>query len=605
MTVPLWVALALAIIVLIASLRIARRSTRLPLPRRLVMLGLQALTAVLLYFTLVPPERTVDAGPLTVLTGNAALVGPVPAGATVIALPEANARADIPRAPDLATALRQHPGSTALRLIGDGLPARDRDTALPPGTTLQAAPAPRGWVDLQPPDATAPGALFTVTARANGVPAGRAELLDPAGTVIDRAVLDAQGRVRLHGSARAVGRSEFTLRLLDAQLHVVDALPVPQQTVAAAAPRVLIVAGAPGPELKYLRRWAADTGLEVQAQASAGGGVMLGDTPVVLTAARLDATDVLVLDERSLASLDSAQRARVHQALREGLGLLVRTTGPLGEGARQALRGWGLAVSGGGRTAPLALPADPDPALLQARRGPQRPAAEGTPYIEDADTVSHAAAPPALERIDLTVADADALLRDANGQPTGGWRTVGRGRLGILPVTDSYRLVLAGRGDRHAELWSSVFSTVARPLSGASTVRPESTTPWSGERVSLCGVAEGSRILDVDGSTIPLTVDPATGSRRCAGYWPQQAGWHQLQHGEVVQALYVFDPAAAPTLHRQHVRDATTRHLAVSVDVSTGAPVKMPGPRWPWLLAFIAVAGLLWWLERRCLPRSD
>lgn len=592
------VAIALALIVIIGTLRLVAPGSARP-RHRTALIALQALAALLLYFTLLPPPRSVEAGQLTVLTGNAALAGEPPPGATRIALPEAAATTRADRAPDLATALRQHPGSTALLLVGDGLAARDRDTALPARTTLQAAPAPTGWVALQPPAATAPGALFTVSARANGVAHARAELLDPAGIVVDRAVPDPQGRVRLQGTARAAGRSELTLRLLDDQQHAVDTVPVPLQTVAAAAPRVLIVAGAPGPELKYLRRWAIDTGLDVHAQASAGGGVLLGDAPVALTPARLADTDVLVLDERSLASLGAAQRSAVAQALRAGLGVVVRSTGPLTDATRQALRSWGLPVDGGTRAVPLALPADPDAALLQARRGPQRPATESTAYIDDADTASHSAAPPALERFEANLPGSEALLHDAKGAGIGGWRSVGRGRIALMTVTDSYRLVLSGRDDRHAELWSGVFAAVARALPGAPAVRLPSTTPWTGERVILCDVPDTATVRGPDGHSIALQVDPATGAQRCASYWPQHAGWHQLQNGDTAQAFYVFDPAAARPLHRQQQRDATAQRLAETHPGPATAPDTMPGPRWPWLLAFIVVAALLWWLERR------
>ncbi len=602
MSMAPWIAIALALITIAGSVRILRVEPRrawLPSPGPAALLALQALSALLLYFTLVPPQRSVEAGQLTVLTGNAASAGAVPAGATVIALPEATPSARAVRAPDLATALRQHPGSTSLLLVGDGLSARDRDTALPLRVTVQSPAAPRGWLDLQPPSVTAPGALFEVAARAGGVDGARAELLDPAGMVVDRAPLDAQGTVRLHGSARAAGRSEFTLRLLDAQQHVVDSLPVPLQTVAAPPPRVLILAGAPGPELKYLRRWATDTGLAVQAQASAGGGVMLGDAPVALSTARLAATDVLVLDERSLAALGAAQRTLVQQALRDGLGVVVRSSGPLNDTTRQALRSWGLPVNGGSRATPLQLQTDPESALLQARRGPQRPANDSTTWIDEADAASHSALPPALEQFDAVLPGAEALFADAKGTAVGGWRGIGRGRVALLPLTDSYRLVLSGRDDRYAELWSGVLSKVARALPGAPAIRLQTATPWSGERVTLCEVPNGTRIRDAEGHTVALQVDPASGSQQCAGYWPQQPGWHQLQHGDTVQAFYVFDPASAQPLHRQQLRAATADRLAESNAASSGTPGKVPGPRWPWLLAFIAVAGLLWWLERR------
>lgn len=603
MTDPRWIGAALAAIVLIGSVRLLwprRAASPMKGSRIAALLVLQVASAVVLYLTLVPPQTTGRAGQLTVLTANAqGLRWPQVPGETVIALPEATPTAGSAPAPDLATALRQHPGTRALRLVGDGLPARDRDSALPAQLSLVPAAPPRGWVGLQPPAPSAPGAPFEVRARAQGVADASAELLDPAGLVVDRARLAADGQVTLQGVARAVGRSEFSLRLLDAARHTVETVPVPLQTVAQPAPRVLIIAGAPGPELKYLRRWAVDTGLSVQAQANAGGGVSLGDAPVALTAARLAETDVLILDERSLAALGAGQRGAVQQALRSGLGVLVRSTGPLPEGARQTLRGWGLALAGNNQATAVALPADPEPALLQARRGPARPAAHATPYAEEADGVSRHAAMPELEQFALRATDATALLRDARGQPVGSWRRVGQGRLALLPVTDSYRSVLAGRDDRHAELWSSILATLARPLPATPALRIDHRLPWAGERLALCNLAGPAFAQGPDGRRVPVLVDPATAGERCAGYWPQQPGWHAVQQGELSQVFYVFDAGKAAALHRQQTREATGLRIGAASNLHNIATVTVPGPRWPWLLAFVLVAGLLWWLERR------
>lgn len=603
MSEPRWILIALLAVLLLASARLCWQQWRGPVWARGVfasLLLLQAAVTTLLYLTLVPPMQRAAGGQLTVLTAAADQVRwTTEPGETVVALPETRTASDALRVPDLATALRQHPGNTSLRLIGDGLPARDRDVALPGGVHIESPPEPQGWVALKPPSVTAPGAVFTVSARAQGVSDARAELLDPADLVIDRGTPDADGTVRLTGVARVTGQSVFRLRLLDAEQHVVDTLAVPVDTAAATAPRLLILAGAPGPELKYLRRWATDAGLRVQAQANAGGGVSLGDAPIALTAATLAQTDAVVLDERSLAALSAAQRSSLQQAIRAGLGVLVRTSGPLSDGARQTLRSWGMTVTGNNQVAPLSLSADADTALLQARRGPQRPASDTTPYIEDADTASHQAALPVLEQLALKANDATALLRDDKGAAVGGYRALGRGRIALLPVTDSYRLVLAGRDDRHAELWSNVLANAARPLPAADAPRIDAVTPWAGERMALCQLQEAAQVRAPDGSLMPLRIDPISGVEHCAGYWPLHAGWHELQQGENRHAFYVFDPATAQALHRQQLHDATVQRLAAGIATTSAGVIEAPGPRWPWLLAFVLAAGLLWWLEHR------
>ncbi|MDV3512839.1 hypothetical protein R1L06_19105 [Stenotrophomonas sp. C4297] len=597
--VNLWIALALALIVVIASARQLHGGTARP-GRRWIVIALQIIVAALLYFCLVPPTRQQPAGGLVVLGIDAGKAGVLPASVgPPLLLPEA---ADVPggqRVPDLATALRQHPAST-LTLVGAGLAARDRDAVLPPDVRWQATPEPRGWIALQPPVDVAPGARFAVQAQAHGVAKAKAELLDPADSVVDRAVVDDDGRVQLSGIARAAGRSVFRLRLLDADGHVVDSVPVPQQTVPAAPLRLLVRASAPGPELKYLRRWAADAGIRVQVQADTGAGLSVGDGPVPIDAASsLTRSDLLLLDERSLAALSAGQLAAVRQALRDGLGVLVRSAGAPSASARQRLRDLGLPVQGDGSSRTLELPGDGESAILAARRGPLAAGTLPTGYGEEADRSSHGAALPALEALALQFPGSTALLHDRAGNTIGGWRAVGKGRIGLLPLTDSWRWVLAGRDDRHGELWSSVVATLGRALGSSDALWSPQPISWAGERQSVCGVQEPLQAFNERGESAPLIVDGATSAMRCAGWWPRESGWQRLQHGDSTVWRYVFDPKDAPALHRQAMIDATTQALASSTSENTLMMQPVPGSRWPWWLAFVLCASLLWWLERR------
>ncbi|KQN95518.1 MULTISPECIES: hypothetical protein [Stenotrophomonas] len=570
-----WLPLALiALAVLLGSLRLCL-APRPPLARLGLLLALQLAAALLLRLALFPPRHAVPADTLLIATAGttAADMAAIPA-AVRLRLPEAPALTDVDRVPDLATALRQHPGTRALVVVGQGLPARDRDVALPPLRFLPAA-APHGLVELQAPPPLAAGARFEVGTHVQGLPQARVELLDPAGHRVAIATPGEDGRVRLAASARDAGDVEFTLRALDAEGKVLDQLPVPVRVQAVAAPALRLLAGAPGPELKYLQRWAADTGATLQTGISVGGGVQLGDAPQAIDAASLARLDLLLLDERRLAALSSAQRTAIAAAMRDGLGVLVRMGGTLDGDARRALREWELDARGGGQTA--------------------------TVQLRDIDTGDGgAAATLDVERFDLAFADTGVvpLLRAADGAAIGGWRAVGRGRIGVLPVADSYTLVLAGHADAHAELWNRVLATLARPLPAS----PLATLPawaWAGERTALCGLPAGTRIEAPDRGTTTLVADPHAGN--CSGWWPRQAGWHRAVAGDFSAGVRVIDPADARALHAQATREATSA-LRGSNGITAASALPVPGPRWPWLLGFVLAAALLWWLERRPRP---
>lgn len=124
-----------------------------------------------------------------------------PNAAPWVALPEAPALPGVTRMPDLATALRRAPGTTALVVHGSGLPARDRDTLRIP-VRLALTLAPAGLVAVSTPPPVAPGERIAISARVQGLPGARVELLDPAGQVVDTAAADARGQVQLRGLAR-------------------------------------------------------------------------------------------------------------------------------------------------------------------------------------------------------------------------------------------------------------------------------------------------------------------------------------------------------------------------------------------------------------------
>lgn len=559
----------------------------------------QPVCAALLYFALWPPTVPGEAGTLVVAAAGAtaAHMDAAP-GDVQLALPEAPALPGVARVPDLATALRQHPGAQRVRVVGQGLVARDRDAVRGIALSFDAPPLPRGLVELDGADRVATGAGFGVSGRAEGVPGGYAELLDPAHRRIDRVALPADGRFSLSATVRTPGAAEFTVRVLDARQRVIDSAALPLQVETVVPPRVLLLAGAPGPEVKYLRRWLRDAGLPSHAQLAAGGGVQLGDAPLALNAGTFARFDVAIVDERAWSALGEPSRAALDEAVRNGMGLLIRMTAAPSDAERRRLRALGFDVRGGSDTAaarPRVVIGDDD--ATRARIGP---GSRDAPRAHDADIEDV----PELTRrtLRLQAGDAVPLTAEQDGAALGSWRAVGRGRVGVWAVGDTYRWVLAGRSDLHGELWSSLVSTLARAQAGQRFHIPGQAR--EAERVALCGVDATASVIAPDGSTTPVLRDPTTGARACAAFWPRARGWHLLRSGERTQAFFVRAASEAPGLASDDIRTATMRLVASSPTAPSGvlAP-RHPTARWPWWLAWLLVSAALWWLERSRLGR--
>lgn len=594
-------ALIAAVIIALASVtglaRLWLWHSRAPEAERsgLRLAGLAALgvaSAVLLYLTLFPPPLAQAPGTMIVATRGAKAIA-AQAGDRVIALPEANvSEANVPgaeRVPDLATALRTHPETTRLMVVGEGLSARDLPATAGLALAFTPAPLPRGIVRLDLPARAAPGASFGVGVSVNGVKAARVELLDPSGTVVDTQISDAAGQVQLSGVAKAAGPADFAVRVRDGAGQVVETADAPVWVDDTLAARVRVVAGAPGPEIKYLRRWAADAGLNLQAEARLGGGVEAGDAPPPLSAATLAQTDLLVIDERGWEGLGEGGRAAVIGAVRGGMGLWLRPTALPSEAVRGQWAALGIRLTGG----------NGDPVTAELRP-------EATP---DPD---QPAKPVKVTRLDLrpeAVAGGGgvAFLSDARGQVLGLWRAEGRGRVGVWTVVDSFALTLSGETSTYDGLWSSGVSVLARR---APRLLPNVALPVRvNERVSLCGLTGEAEVLDPAGGSVRVQPDPATGDTRCAAVWPTRAGWHivRLAHADSVAdgvadtvAFFVSDAQALPGMRALMAREATLARVTPQAKAVIKAQAAgRRGSPWPWFAGWLLISALLWAVERR------
>ncbi|WP_460732860.1 carboxypeptidase regulatory-like domain-containing protein [Lysobacter tyrosinilyticus] len=571
-------------------------SRRMPRPRAgrvVVLLLLQTTSALLLYRTLVPPTTEMATETLVVATGNAPAnqVRARSANERVVALPEVGTIADVESVPDLATALRWHPATARLRIVGRGLTARDRDSAQGLPIEFVPMPLPRGLVELPTSVRAQSGADFEVRGAVNDVRRGSIELLDPSGERIDRQSLDASGRFLLRGAARAPGLVEFRVRVVDAGGATLEESPLPVEIFAAVPLRVLVIAGTPDAELKYLRRWALDSGVRLTTQVQLGGGMQLGDAPVALNAATLKEFDAMIIDERAWDGLGEARRHVVSSAVRNGLGLLVRVTGPISATTRSSLAALGLRLADASIAPTFALPLhEDDPDFTAARLGPGSVDAPTT-------TTATPTGLPELNRQTLRIdtAGAHPWLRDAAGQALAAWRPLDRGRVAAWLPMDTFQLVLVGRADAHAALWSQAIATVARPVATATLAVPANAR--QGTRMAVCGLAEDATIATLGTQPRRLLIDPATGPDRCAGFWPQTAGWHILRSGKAQASFHVRAPQDTPGAIAMQDRDAT-QQLTLAPQ-RTAHVATAPTTRWPWFLAWLIASAALWWLERK------
>jgi hypothetical protein len=572
---------ALALAALIGAWRAGINAPR----ARWSLAALNVAAAVLLAIALYPPVRDVDDGALVVLTGGirgTQLAGLSPHADTV-ALPEAaDAPAFAVRVADLASALRLRNGTPRLRIVGDGLLPRDRDALAAHALRFDAAATVRALQTLWYPRTVAAGARFSASGRIVAGVAVRAELRDPSGAVVATSRVLRDGRFTVAAAVRGAGDVRFTLKLRDARDAVIEDVPLPITVSAAKPPRVLFLAGAPSPDLKYLRRWARDAGVDVGARIGVSPGITIDRATPRLDAATLAEIDLVVIDDRAWRSLVAAERSALLDGTRAGLGVLLRLSA---EPDDAMLREW----------AELGLPLQRDEKIART--------------VTLREELGALPREIALWRLPLRAAIVDGapLLRADDDVAPGAWIPIGRGRLAALWLTDSYRLVLEGHADRYGTLWSRIVADIARVGDTATPALPD--LMWRDERVTLCDLGAQAFVIDPAGEQHALVIDAAADTTsRCAAYWPRASGWHVLREGEARVDFYVRDIAEASALHAAQTRTETR---ALQRDeppalaartwrwMSDASAAASPTARWPWAAAWLVVMVLSWWLERR------
>jgi hypothetical protein len=590
MTVQHLVVSILAIATIVACIRLllwhrrAMQNGQASSLRLAGLLVLQPLTGALLYCALFPPAMNDGARLLRVATAGTSSIA-AGSGEPLVTLPEASATGGM-RVPDLGTALRRNPGVQTVEVLGQGVTPRDID-ALPDVTLrFRPGPLPVGIAALSPPGTVAPGARFLVGATISTAKGRTVELIDPAGRVTDQREPDATGHVLLAGTARAAGPAIFTLRLRK-DGGIVDQASVPVWVEAAKAPRLLILAGAPGAEVKFLRRWAIDAGYDVATQISAGGGITLGDAPVRLDAASLGRFDAAIVDDRAWP----AARGALMAAVRNGMGLVLHAGGPLEPTSLSQWRALGFDLKGSSRLVPLTLPAAPAEAIAGTRHG-----------IADQDVPTDIASPddalPEVSRLDRIAGGTGTvpLLDDNGGAGLAGWRQVGLGRIALFTAIDSYGLTLTGRRDLHNDWWSALLGAVLRP---ASPTLFDPRISWPDERLTLCDLSGPTNVIAPDGSKATLL--PVQG---CGAYWPRISGFHRVEMKGQARIVYVH-PRNELAAARQ-MRDRTATLLRASDGpIGGNAPVATQASPWIWWIGWLAASVLLWWLERSRLARKS
>jgi hypothetical protein len=208
--------------------------------------------------------------------------------------------------------------------------------------------------------------------------------------------------------------------------------------------------------------------------------------------------------------------------------------------------------------------------------------------------------------------------QDDDGRALATRYSLGQGRIGVLWLTDSFRLHTRGDAACHATLWSTFATRIARPRGPSDAQLPARAV--TGRRAVICRPQGELRVQSPDAETIGLQRDPDNPD--CAAFWPRTVGWHRVlaeaadgtsdasgtspassnapanEPDRDEPAFYVFDPRNIDSLLAAECRTVTLERVN-RADPPTLAAASREPLRAAALLGWLILIATSWWGERR------
>lgn len=491
-------------------------------------------------------------------------------------------------------ALRQRmPGLRRVHVLGQGLPSADLP-GLGPVEVVAHVSAPKACFRMANwARSTEVGHSWTVEGYLEN-PAGKGPVwvrLRAAGAVRDSVQLPTgHGSFRLAFAPKAANRTVYQLEAGAAGRGGlrVPSEPLPLEVVPARPLRVLLLAGTPSFEFRFLKEYLGRKGHSVAVRIGLSRGLTQTEflnQPAAevgrLTPTLLSRTDIVLTDAASLAALSGAETTALQGALRNGQSGLVMLAEPTAALPRS------LPARSDFRIEPQPTVAAQDPQKLQW------PSASTTALAIVPATFRSS---PALR----------TLVTTQRRQPVAAARRIGLGQVVVTTIAETFPWVLQGQTVAYAAYWSHLLSAAAPPQAAGASIMPQAPWPRPDAPVAIqtTNLPDGPitiRAVGGNNTTVALRQDARVAEWAQGTYWPSTDGWHQASQGKTTSWFYVFSKQhwqGPETQLRQQAAAAWMAQPRPASGTRIMAATSQPWSRWWGFGLFLLGAGLLWLEEK-------
>ncbi|RZJ99949.1 MAG: hypothetical protein EOO46_21455 [Flavobacterium sp.] len=350
--------------------------------------------------------------------------------------------------------------------------------------------------------------------------------------------------------------------------------------------KVLILASFPDFEYKFLKKWLYDNQYPLAFRSRISKNKYSSD---FFNADRLNLNqingntlkkfDVLIIDEEEFAAITQSERAAVDNAVNNGMGLLIRISNP--KSLTPISNKFGRFES----------PALKDKQLTLALK-------------DDNYKFSKL---PLEQTLFLKASQNDrALVADANGKILVNSTIKGSGKVLISSLASTFNWLLSGKTNDYTAYWSEILSKAARKKFEIQSLKILPQFPSVNEKarfvvdLSASGKIPSLKIESIklaprQNIELPFEWD--------AIFWPERAGWNNLNVNQSNESFYVYKKDEWQTLKKLEIINSTQQFVSKSKNkelktVTEDIILQEEVSIWWFFIGFLFAWSFLWFESR-------
>ena len=523
--------------------------------------------------------------------------------------------------------LLKQPTLKRLLIIGDGLLPSQLAQFHQLELSMQPNPVTTGVIfpSWQPNLDAGSQLEFSATFQSADQSIYRVKLINPAQQVEDEVSVINGDNFVLNALPKVTGNHLYQLVISDQTENVVSEQSIPIVVNQSTSAKILIVQSAPSFESKHIQNWAGEMGAEILIRTriskdkfmtrSTNFSQTLKSKPQFLISEKaLAQFDVLILDGREWQFFDQQEINNLAKAVKDGLGIVVRTDGSLSSEDSDQL---------------------PD---LLSRFG-IKPITQNIRVdliahnqLDDsrifADSVLLSAEP--LFNIQKSVKHLAPLIVTPQGYVVVAQKHYGLGKITLSVIKQSHQLRTSSQARAHSQLWSHIIGNTARTYNApAIALESEMGIILQNHKIDLCSESDPLtekqsavdsneidlsksnikkkeaaeiRTLNLSSSLTSVKVDLRTtrmnSRKHCGSYWPSASGWQKVIVSGIERYFYVH-PANSWLAAQQNARlNATQTRIATWNPATFESNQQKPINDWYYWLLIVVCTSLIW-IERK------